>query len=100
MKVGIYFQNYYPHTGGVRTLLDTIKEEIRKTECKHEIIIFISNSSECPRFILNGLTYINLYRNSFFILKKQNIKDIWHNHTTKYAPNLNDAACSKNIYLL
>lgn len=101
MKVGIFFQDYYPHTGGVRTLLDTIKEEMKKTECKHEIIIFISNSSECPRFIINGLTYINLHRRSFFLsLKSRMLRILGINYTTKYAQSLNDAACSENIDLL
>jgi len=31
MKVGIFIQNYFPDSGGVNTILETIKEGIKQS---------------------------------------------------------------------
>ena len=61
MKIGIFFDDVTPEKGGASSLLITIEQEIKKIQCKYDIVICYNGSSRKPyKTELDGMTYINV----------------------------------------
>jgi glycosyltransferase involved in cell wall biosynthesis len=108
MKVGIFIQNYLPDSGGVFTILETIKREMYQSQCNHEIIIFINSETENIKFVSKGITYINIYQPPkyykfiiFRIVRKLlRLLGLINIFKLNYVPNFDKIASKENIELI
>ncbi len=60
MRIGIYTGQTSPAAGGAHTLIETIKKDILRMKCAHEVFFFFESNQPAGETVEEGIRYVSI----------------------------------------